>query len=171
MNNQEIAQQMIDAWDQNNTEALTEIYHEDAVDHWGPEGLGSTYTGINKIIAAETRFHEGFPDYSMELLQVTSNGDRLAIHWRITGTHDGEFMGIPPTGNSVTYDGMVFHRIEDGKIAESWWVTDRLRLLREIDAVPDDETLVKEASSETEDPVYKGKPVTDDKDEAEDEKD
>lgn len=80
----------------------------------------------------------------MESLRATEDGELISHHWLITGTHEGEFMGIPPTGNTIKYDGMAFHRLEDGKIAESWWVTNRLRLLRELDAVPSDEELAEQ---------------------------
>lgn len=150
MDNQEIARHMVEAWDENKTDQLREIYHEDAVDHWGPEDLGSTYAGLEEIIEAESQFRQAFPDYSMELLRTAGDGQLLAVHWKITGTHEGEFMEIPPTGNSVTYDGMVFLRIENEKIAESWWITNRLRLLRELDAVPSDEELAERAKSEEE---------------------
>lgn len=143
MGSEEIVRHMIEAWDENKTEELDEIYHQDAVDHWGPEELGSTYTGLEEIKNAESRFRQAFPDYSMELLRTTGEGELVSFHWIITGSHKGEFMGIPPTGNQVNYDGMAFLRLEDGKIAESWWITNRLRLLREIEAAPTDEELAE----------------------------
>lgn len=148
MNNREIVHRLVEAWDENKTEELHEIYQEDAVDYWGPEELGSTYSGFEEIIEAESRFRHSFPDYTMEVLHVADGGEMVAHHWRITGTHEGEFMGIPPTGNSINYDGMAFHRIEDDKIAESWWITNRLRLLRELDVIPSDEELAEMAQSD-----------------------
>lgn len=148
MDNTEIAERVIEAWNGNNIEALRDIYADDAVDHWGPEGLGSTFSGLDEIIEAESKFRHAFPDYSMELLRVADGGELVAHHWVITGTHEGEFMGIPATGNSVTYDGMAFHRVEDGNIVESWWITNRLRLLRELGVVPSDQELAEAARSQ-----------------------
>ncbi|RQH02497.1 ester cyclase [Natrarchaeobius oligotrophus] len=148
MANEEIVRRLVDAWDENDTDELREIYRPDAVDHWGPEGLGSTYSGISEILEAESGFRRAFPDYSMGLLHATGDGEFVSQHWMITGTHEGEFMGIPPTGNEVTYDGMAFHRLENGAIAESWWITNRLRLLRGLDVIASDDELAEMARSD-----------------------
>lgn len=54
----------------------------------------------------------------------------------VTGTHRGEYMGIPPTGRSVTYSEIIVFRFEDGRIAETWGVVDVLAQLRQLGALP-----------------------------------
>ena len=131
---------MIEAWTSGDMDLLDDIYREDAVEHWGGE---ASLTGLDEIKGGERKYHEAFPDYDMELKQVIDGGDRVAHEWEIRGTHEGEFNGIPATGKEITYRGMAIHRIEDGKIAESWWLTDRLELLRDLGVVGSREKLAE----------------------------
>lgn len=144
MAGKETVERMVEAWNADSTEILDEIYHEDTVDHWGE----TTIEGLDSVIKAQGKYREGFPDYTMKSERVVEEGDLVAHHWVITGTHEGEFNGIPPTGNTITYHGMAFHRIEDGKIAESWWTTDRLRVLRDLGVVGSTEELAEEFETE-----------------------
>jgi steroid delta-isomerase-like uncharacterized protein len=144
MSGREVVERMVEAWNTDSTETLDELYHEDTVDHWGE----TTISGLDSVIEAQAKYREGFPDYTMELKHVVDGGDLVAHHWVITGTHEGEFNGIPPTGNEITYHGMAFHRIENDKIAESWWTTDRLRVLRDLGVVGSTEELAEEFGTE-----------------------
>ena len=60
----------------------------------------------------------------------------MAVRWTGTGTHNSELNGIPATGNAVEVAALTVHRMEDGKIAESWTVWDTLGLMQQIGAVP-----------------------------------
>jgi predicted ester cyclase len=53
----------------------------------------------------------------------------------VTGTHQGEYLGLPPTGRSVTYNEIFIFRFEDGRIAETWGVVDVLAQLRQLGAI------------------------------------
>lgn len=144
MGHKDIVEKMIEAWNEDDTGTLEELYHDDAVDHWGE----TTIQGLDSIIQAASKYREGFPDYTIDLEHLISDDEYVAHHWVITGTHEGEFNGIPPTGNEITYHGMAFHRIEDDKIAESWWTTDRLRVLRDLGVVGSTEELAAEFDAE-----------------------
>jgi predicted ester cyclase len=65
---------------------------------------------------------------------VISVGDKVAHRWTFTGTHRGELMGLEPTGRSVTVEGIEMNRIADGKIAESWAISDALGLREQLGA-------------------------------------
>jgi steroid delta-isomerase-like uncharacterized protein len=67
---------------------------------------------------------DGFPDFAMTVDDTIVEGDKLVVRVRATGTHQGEFMGIPATGNRVEVPLIDVHRIRDGKIAEHWGVMD-----------------------------------------------
>jgi predicted ester cyclase len=60
----------------------------------------------------------------------------VAFRQTADGTHEGEFQGIAPTGKTVTIRGMGIARIENGKIAESWWEFDALGLMQQLGAIP-----------------------------------
>jgi predicted ester cyclase len=80
-------------------------------------------------------FRQGFPDVISTLEDLIAEGDRVVARWRSRATHQGEYMGIPPTGKEVEFTGISVYRIETGKIAESWTVEDELGLMRQISAV------------------------------------
>lgn len=66
-----------------------------------------------------------------------AEGDRVAIRWSVTGTHQAEFMGIPATGKQVTVRGMTLDQIEDGKIKKSWGEWDTLGMLQQLGVIPE----------------------------------
>ena len=69
--------------------------------------------------------------------QQFTEGDYVATRFTIRGTHDGDLMGAPPTGQRVAFTGITISRCEDGRIAEEWEITDIPGLLRQVGALPD----------------------------------
>ena len=59
----------------------------------------------------------------------------MATRWTLTGTHQGAFQGIPPTGRPVKFTGIEFNRVVDGQFAEHWSMFDNVALLRQIGAI------------------------------------
>ena len=82
-------------------------------------------------------FRGGFPDVASTIEDLIAEGDKVVARWRSRATHQGEYMGIPPSGEAVEFTGISVYRIEGGKIAESWNSEDQLGLLRQIGAVPE----------------------------------
>jgi predicted ester cyclase len=60
------------------------------------------------------------PDYNHTIEDVIAQGDKVVIRATNRGTHEGEFLGIPPTGKKVEYTGILIGRFVDGKLAEGW---------------------------------------------------
>lgn len=81
-------------------------------------------------------FHDGFSDWSETIDDVIAEGDRVVIRVTGSGTHDGPFQGIAPTGKAVRATGVAIGRIEDGRIAESWAEYDALGLMLQLGAFP-----------------------------------
>ena len=77
-----------------------------------------------------------FPDAQISVDGEVGERDMVASRWTITGTHGGDFQGVPPTGRQVTMAGIDFSRIVDGKIAEHWAQFDVVGVLQQIGAVP-----------------------------------
>lgn len=71
-----------------------------------------------KAFAAE--WVRGFPDTEMEVDFAMAEDDRVLIHWRATGTHEGEFHGRAPTGRRLAASGVVLFRLAGGRIEEIW---------------------------------------------------
>ncbi len=88
--------------------------------------------GIKELISA---YRAGFPDLHFETGQMFAVDGKVAHHWIMTGTHEGEFMGIEPTGNKVEAMGVEINHVENGKIKESWTVSDALTVMQQLGAL------------------------------------
>jgi predicted ester cyclase len=77
----------------------------------------------------------GFPDLESTIEDLIAERDKVVAHWRAQATHRGEYLDIPPTGNRVNFTGISIYRIEGGKIAEWWGVSDLLGMMQQLGAV------------------------------------
>jgi steroid delta-isomerase-like uncharacterized protein len=77
-----------------------------------------------------------FPDLRAEIHEQIEQGDKVVTRKTFSGTHEGEFMGIPPTGNPVSFDVIDILRVRNGQLVEHWNVVDALALLTQVGAVP-----------------------------------
>ena len=77
-------------------------------------------------------FRAAVPDARYEIDDLIAEGDRVVVRWRMLGTHEGEFQGIHPTGRAITLRGIAIYRVENGRLAERWVVSDLHGLLEEI---------------------------------------
>lgn len=71
-------------------------------------------------------------DFQMEIIDIFSAGDRVAMRWVMRGTHRGELLGAAPTGNAIEVNGINMYRIAEKKIAEVWQLSDLAGLLRQL---------------------------------------
>lgn len=85
---------------------------------------------------AEATF-DFFPDFRVVLEDLVSDGDRVAFRVAITATHGGEIFGVAPTGKSLGWEGMGIFRIQDGRLAEFWWMPDLFTLMAQLGLVPE----------------------------------
>jgi steroid delta-isomerase-like uncharacterized protein len=102
------------------------VFHDPQV----PAGVGPQ--GVADVVAV---YQEGVNGH-WHIEEIFSSGDRVVVRWTGSGTHVGEVNGIPPTGKSVSVDAIAIHRLQDGKIAESWEVWDTLGFLQQLGVVP-----------------------------------
>jgi steroid delta-isomerase-like uncharacterized protein len=92
----------------------------------GPDGV--------KQLAA--MFFAAFPDIHFDAEDIIAEGDKVVQRLTSRGTHQGEFMGIPPTGKQLTVTAIEIFRLADGQIAEQWVEADYLGLLQQLGVVP-----------------------------------
>ena len=116
-------------------EALQEVYADTIVMHEPDEDV----RGIEGMTQFVSMIRSAVPDLRVTLEEDIAEGKKVVSRWRAQGTHQGELMGIAPTGNEVTITGITIHRIEDGKIVEEWDNWDALGLMQQIGAVPSQE--------------------------------
>ena len=82
-------------------------------------------------------YRGAFPDAQIIIEDQLAEGDMVATRWTARGTHQGELLGVPPSGNRVEVAGMTISRAEGGKIAEEWNNYDALGLMQQIGAIPE----------------------------------
>jgi steroid delta-isomerase-like uncharacterized protein len=108
---------------------------EDFVEHEETPGLAPTKEGVMDFFRMN---RAAFPDMRMDALDVFSSGDRVAARVRLTGTHKGEFMGMPATGKQVDIQLIDIMRLgDDGLCHEHWGVLDALAMMQQLGAVPE----------------------------------
>lgn len=106
---------------------------EDVVLH---DPSGEEIRGVDASLENMKGYHAAFSDLEATEELAFSDGEHVCSLYTYRGTHDGEFMGLPPTGVEAEVKGVSVDRVEDGKIAESWVVVDFLGLLQQVGAVP-----------------------------------
>jgi steroid delta-isomerase-like uncharacterized protein len=135
-NNREVVRRFVEeGWNEADFEVVEKLVAADGVTH--DPTLGDLPNGPEGAKRAIQLYHDAFPDARLEIEDVVAEGDEVAVRWTGTGTHEGELMGVEPTGNEVEVSGIEIDRIEDGKIAETWVVYDALGMLRQLGAVPE----------------------------------
>lgn len=120
-------------WNQGNLAVADELYAPEYVDHNAPPGTPAGPEGV-KLGVQMTR--AAFPDLHITAEHVIVEGDMTATHWRATGTHMGEFRGIPATGRQISIDGITVDRTVDGKTVEAWGRGDDLGLMMQLGVIP-----------------------------------
>jgi steroid delta-isomerase-like uncharacterized protein len=121
-----------DLFSRGDLDAANEILSADFVDHLSHEDE----RGLEELRRYVTVYRAAFPDIQDTVVDIVAEGDKVVVRWTSRGTHQGEFMGIAPTGRHVTFTGMRLFRIAENKIAESWVNIDQLGLLEQLGAVP-----------------------------------
>ncbi|WP_207929097.1 ester cyclase [Actinomadura sp. 6K520] len=93
-------------------------------------------TGVEAIKEVFTKLLGAFPDLHITTEDVIAEGDKVVSRNTVSGTHQGEYMGIPPTGKAVTWQEIMIVRFEDGRITETWGVVDVLSQMRQLGVIP-----------------------------------
>ena len=116
------------------SEIIDEVYAADYVLHdpTQPEPVVGTQ-GVYEFVA---NIYTAFPDLQMTVDDLAADGDRVVQRLTARGTHQGEFLGVPASGNSVEIWLMVISRMAGGKVAEEWQLVDALTLMQQIGAAP-----------------------------------
>ena len=118
-----------------NLEVADKIFTPDYVLHdraspeevHGPEGFKG-FVGV---------FHNALPDLHVTIEDQIAEGDnKMVTRYRVSGTHRGDLMGLPPSGKRVTFEGVGVTRTSDGKFVESWEHYDALGLMQQLGVVP-----------------------------------
>jgi steroid delta-isomerase-like uncharacterized protein len=132
-NNIAATERLGNAINSGNLNALHEVFASTVVDRdpasdqgRGPEGFIHFFTG----------FRAAFPDLNIAVEQLVADDDNVAITYTITGTHQGDFLGVPATGRQIKARGVQIARFQNGLIVERWGSSDQLGILQQIGVNP-----------------------------------
>jgi len=133
--NKQVVRQFFELLDRHDTESMGQLLVSNTNYSFHIGGHSST-VDWNEHKRLLTGVNNAFPDLHHEIVDMVAEGDKVAIRLNVTGTHKGEFQGIPPTGKKLSLDEMGFISIIDGKIVEGWISADTMGLMQQIGALP-----------------------------------
>ncbi len=129
------ARRMYDLLNTGDIDGFGEALADDFVEHEETPGLAPTKDGVLEFFRMQLA---GFPDLRMEPQDVLVSDDKVVIRSKITGTHQGELMGIPATGRSVDVQVIdIVQFRDDGLAHEHWGVIDSMTMMQQLGVVPD----------------------------------
>jgi predicted ester cyclase len=97
-----------------------------------------TCTGVDEIVAYFEASFAALPDRHLEMIAMTASGEDVLLRFRLTATHDGSFGDIPATGKPIAIDGFEHFVMRDGKLVESFALSDQLQLARQLGMIGPD---------------------------------
>ena len=116
-----------------NTAVIDELLDPNQVNHSLPPGMPADLEGSKQFIGM---FLTGFPDLHFTVEDMIAEGDTVVARLTARGTHQGAFMGIPPTGKHVTVTAIDINRLVGGKSVEHWLEMDTLGMMQQLGVIP-----------------------------------
>ncbi len=116
-----------------NIDAAARYVWEDVVEQVPLPGQGPGLDGLKDILRA---MRSGFPDIVFSIQEQIAEHDKVASRFEWTGTHQGQFLGIPATGRPVRVWGVVIDRLQDGRIKDTRIIMDIFGLMAQLGALP-----------------------------------
>ena len=132
--NKQVVRQSFEAFDRHDTERIRQLVSSTNYSFHFSGMPSMDWNGHKQLIVA---FISAFPDLHHDIVDMVAEGeDKVAVRLHVTGTHKGEFQGVPQSGKKVSFGGMFFFTIIDGKITEIWVSLDMMGLMQQIGAIP-----------------------------------
>ena len=129
--NKALARRIVEAFNKKDASTLADLFGPDFVGH--TVGKDLTFEEFQKNMIALVH---AFPDYAMTIEDLIAEDDKFVARWTLTGTHKGEFMGIPASGKRIDVSAITIRRVAGGKCVEGWDIRDNLKMMQQLGAVP-----------------------------------
>lgn len=123
-------------YDEAISSGIYDVIDELVAPNYVSHGLPMSINGPQEFRQSIEIFRSAFPDLYMLVEEQIADGDRVSNQGYITGTHRGEFLGVPASGQQIKVNVISIWRFQDSKVAESWVQIDLISLMRQIGAVP-----------------------------------
>jgi steroid delta-isomerase-like uncharacterized protein len=123
-----------EVWNKRRLELVDEIISPSHALH--DPNLSGSAVGPEAYKQQVTRFITGFPDLHFTIEDIVGGKEKLAVAWTISGTHTGEFMGIPATNKKVSVDGITISHLVNAKIMDSYISWDAWGMMQQLGVVP-----------------------------------
>jgi steroid delta-isomerase-like uncharacterized protein len=121
-----------EVWNGHNLDAIDELVSPEYFNH---AASTAEYQRGGAKLAVEWLLSV-FPDHRFDIEDAAADGNTVAVRGTMGGTHEGELMGIAPTGKRVAVQQTHWFRVADGKVAEHWAVRDDLGMMRQLGVMP-----------------------------------
>lgn len=129
--NKEIARRILEeVFNEGKLEVIDELVSPDHINRSDGYGGRDEYKGFVQL------YRSAFPDLDFKILYQIAEGDMVGHHWKANGTHQGEIMGIPPTGKAIEITGTYMAIIRDGLVIEEWGNWDAMGMMVQLGVVP-----------------------------------
>lgn len=122
-----------EAFNQGNLAIVDELVAPNGISHHLSWGMPTNRMGFKQLIAL---FRTAFPDLHCTMEDEIIRDDKIAARWTMCGTHKGLFLGNAPTGKSIAVQGLIYARIENGQVIETWTMIDQMGVLQQLGMVP-----------------------------------
>lgn len=120
-------------WNEGNVAEMDELLTVDQVYH---DPMADGEEELDEFKAFIRQYRTAFPDLRYDVDEYVADGDKAAFWGRVTGTHEGPFMGTEPTSNEIDIMGIGVVRVEDGKVAERWANFDLFGMIQQLGIHP-----------------------------------
>lgn len=129
----DLSKKIFAAWNEKKLDDLLPLFDENYVDHTAPP---EAPPGVDWVKMQYEIYTTAFPDIHFEIADVVEDGDKIGERITVTGTHQGELMGIPATGKKVNVSALAVHKAKDDKCVEVWFYLDEIALMQQLGVMP-----------------------------------
>ncbi len=127
--NKKITRRFYEGLNAGDLSVIDELISDDLIEHDEFPGLEPNKAGVRRLFEW---LQAAFPDGKLEVEDMIAEDDKVFVRARMTGTHQGEFMEIPPTGRRINVGIADFMRFDHGMVVEHWGVTDTGAMMQQL---------------------------------------
>ena len=133
--NKQLVRRLVEeVFNQKKIDVIEELVSPDFVEHEAvPPGVPPGRDGLKALFGM---MHKAFPDFNVTIEHLIAEDNHVVLHMNWTGSHEADFMGIPPTGKTISVTVIDIMGMNEGKIAAHWGVMDQMTLMQQLGVMP-----------------------------------